>query len=130
MKTSAQSMVLLSLLAACAGGQWESKQAKHPATRSELAAYRVTVVAAEPLGDELRQALAQEGFQVVAHPPLHEDLQLRAAGGLAVLTSDDFFVDQVPIADPAGAARSLASSRRVRDFIRNSGTVEQRDISE
>lgn len=122
-------MMALALMA-CAPGRWESQRARHPASKAELASCRVTIIADEPLGSELRQALAQQGFGVVEHAAWHGDLELRAAPGIATLRSDDFFVDQVRAPDAAGMAEALAASRRVRDFVRNSGTVEQRNVGE
>jgi hypothetical protein len=118
---------ILAILAACTAGQWESERATHPATDAELAACRVTVEAAEPLRDELNRALALEGFTVVDHPPYKGDLLLRAAPGIGNLTSDDFFVDEVRAPDAQGLSEALARSRRVAEFVRNSGTVQQRE---
>jgi hypothetical protein len=118
---------LAALLVGCAGG-WQSERSAHPASRAELASCRVTVTAAEPLGAELRQALAQQGFTVVLREPFLGDLRLRAEGDLATLTSDEWFVDQVRAPDAASMAAALAVSRRVAEFVRNSGTVQQRDV--
>jgi hypothetical protein len=126
---SRAALIAVALLA-CAPGRWESPRARHPASKDELASCRVTIVADEPLRDELKQALARQGFGVVEHPAWHGDLELKAAPGLAVLRSDDFFVDQVRAPDAAGMAQALAMSRRVRDFVRDSGTVEQRNVGE
>jgi hypothetical protein len=118
---------ILAILAACTTTGWESERAARPATDTELAACRVTVEAAEPLGDELRRALAMEGFTVVDHAPYKGDLLLRAAPGVGQLTSDGFFVDEVRASDAQGLSQGLAQSRRVAEFVRNSGTVEQRE---
>jgi hypothetical protein len=117
----------LAILAACTATQWESKRATHPATEAELAACRVTVEAEEPLRDELNRALAVEGFTVVDHPPYKGDLLLRASPGVGKLTSDDFFVDEVRAPDAQGLSEALARSRRVAEFVRDSGTVQQRE---
>ena len=113
----------LALAAACTVGRWESARAEKPVTRNELAAWAVSVP--DP---ELRAALAQVGFVAVARPPYKGDLALSWVNGVATLTSDDFFVDEVR-GDPAAVADALAHSRRVADFVRNSGTVQQRDIT-
>jgi hypothetical protein len=120
-------LALAALLVGCAGG-WQSERSPHPASRVELASCRVTVSAAEPLGEELRQAMAQQGFTVVRHEPFLSDLRLRVEGEVATLTSDEWFVDQVRAPDAASIAAALAASRRVAEFVRNSGTVQQRDV--
>ena len=119
--------MILAILAACTTTRWESERATHPTTDAERAACTVTVEAAEPLGDELRRALALEGFTVVDHPPYKGDLLLRASPGVGRLTSDGFFVDEVRAADAQGLSEALAQSRRVAEFVRDSGTVEQRE---
>jgi hypothetical protein len=55
--------------------------------------------------------------------------RLDGAGAIALATlrSDGFFVDQVR-GDPAAIAEALAASSRVAEFVRNSGTVEQRQM--
>jgi hypothetical protein len=128
MRATQSGIVGVLLLGACAQAQWQSERAEHPASRAELASCRVTVAAEEPLAGELRQALAELGFTVVAHAPYKSDLKVRAGNGAATLTSDDFFVDEVRAPDAAGLAQALAVSRRVAELIRNSGTVEQRNV--
>jgi hypothetical protein len=115
------------LASACAGG-WQGERASRPVSRVELASCRVTVSGAEPLAGDLREALAQQGFTVVAHPPYQGDLELRVAMGVATLTSDEFFVEEVRAPDARSMAEALAASKRVADFVRNSGTVQQRDV--
>ena len=124
------------LASACATqGHWPPRPAEHPATRSELAAYELTVqAAAAGERDAFARALAARGFDVVDHPPYrlqlevtltHEDRAL-----LATLRSDGFFVDEALGADLEELARTLAASQRVADFIRNSGLPQQRHIPE
>ena len=110
------------LVAACAVGRWESVRAERPATRSELAAWAVSVP--DPA---LREEMAKAGFVAVARPPYKGDLALAVVQGVATLTSDGYFVDQVR-GDDAAIAEALVHSRRVAEFVRNSGTVEQRDL--
>jgi hypothetical protein len=117
-------LLLLSFAFACAAGEWESVPAEHPASRRELSFLRVTVVGPEALA----QAMARQGFEVVSHPAYREDLTLRYADGLAVLRSEGYFVDQVRGDDYEQIAERLARSRRVAEFVRNSGTVEQRSV--
>jgi hypothetical protein len=111
-------------LAACAVGQWESVPAEHPPTLYELSFLHVTVLGPPELAD----AMAQEGFQVVNHPAYKEDLELRYRGGVATLRSGGYFVDQIQSDDPEEIAYRLARSKRVKDFIVMSGTVEQRAV--
>jgi hypothetical protein len=115
-----RSLAATLLLCACGIGRWQSVRAEKPATRGELAAYPVSV--ADPA---LRQAMAQAGFTVVERPPYKGELQLVVKGQVGTLTSDGFFVDEVR-GDPVAIAQALAVSSRVADFVRNSGTVEQR----
>jgi hypothetical protein len=42
------------------------------------------------------------------------------------LSSEGYFVDQVRADDPQEIAARLARSERVAEFVRNSGTIEQR----
>ena len=111
----------LGLAAACAAGRWESVRADKPATRFELSAWAVSV--RDPV---VRAAMEQAGFVAVARPPYKSELALSVVGEVGTLTSDDFFVDEVR-GDAAAIADALAASRRVAEFVRNSGTVEQRD---
>jgi hypothetical protein len=115
--------ILLAFACACAGGRWESVQAQHPATPGELAACHVTVVGSQPLAE----AMAARGFTVVVHPAFRADLELRLQGGVATLSSEGYFVDEVRGGDPQEIAARLAGSERVAEFVRNSGTVEQRE---
>ena len=110
------------LTAACAVGRWESVRAERPATRAELSAWAVSVP--DPA---LREAMTNDGFVAVARPPYKGDLALAVVNGVATLTSDGYFVDEVS-GDAAAIAQALAHSRRVAEFVRNSGTVEQRDL--
>jgi hypothetical protein len=115
-------LAILLLLCACNVGTWKSVRAERPATRGELAAYPVTV--ADPA---LREPMARAGFNVVTRPPYKGDLELTIVGQVATLRSDGFFVDEVS-GDPEAIAQALAVSSRVAEFIRNSGTVEQRQM--
>jgi hypothetical protein len=112
----------LLLCCGCAVGRWESVRAEKPATRAELAAWPVS--AADPL---LREALAEAGFAAVARPPYKGELELSREGDLFILRSDGFFVDEVRGA-PREAVEALAASRRVAEFVRNSGLPQQRDL--
>jgi hypothetical protein len=114
-------IVLMGFFGACAGGRWESVQAQHPATPGELAACHVTVVGPQALAE----AMAARGFTVVAHSAFRADLELRIEGGIATLSSEGYFVDEVAGDDPQEIAARLARSERVAEFVRNSGTVEQ-----
>lgn len=115
-------VVLLALSLSCAVGQWKSAPAERPASRAELAALRITVVGPPELAD----AFAAQGFNVVAHPPLHADLLARFESGMLTVTSDGYFVDQLRGDDPRQLAEAIARSDRMAWFVRNSGTVEQR----
>jgi hypothetical protein len=115
-------LLLLSCAFACAAGEWESVPADHPASQRELSFLRVTVLGPAPLAE----AMARQGFEVVSHPAYRQDLELRYVEGLAVLRSEGYFVDQVRGDDYEQIAERLARSRRVAEFVRNSGTVEQR----
>lgn len=113
----------LALLCGCATGRWVSVPAERPAARAELLALKVSV--ADP---RLREAMAAAGFTAVQRLPYESELQLELKGEEATLRSDGFFVDQVH-GSPAEIARALAVSSRVAEFIRNSGTIEQRSLS-
>src|SRR4051812_11685005 len=113
---------LVVLLFACNPGPWQSKRADRPATRAELEAWPVSV--ADPI---LREAMSKAGFNAVARPPYHTELELKAVGNVATLRSDGFFVDEVR-GDPAVIADALAHSQRVAEFVRNSGTPQQREM--
>jgi hypothetical protein len=115
---------LLALSCACAIGQWQSVPAEHPVSRAELSYLRVTVIGSA----ELAEALARQGFVVVEHPAWHGDLQLRFENGVAHLTSDGYFVDELRGEDQEQLAERIARSRRIAEFVRNSGTVEQRSV--
>jgi len=114
--------ILVVALAACAVGRWESVPAEKPATAAELEAWPLSV--SEPA---LVAEFERAGFKVVQRPPYKGDLQLRVQGGVYTLRSDGFFVDEVSGPD---AASRLAHSRRVAEFVRNSGTVQQRELPE
>lgn len=116
-----RALAILVVLCAC-GGTYRSVRAEQPATPAELAEYPVSV--ADPA---LRVAMAQAGFRVVERPPYQGDLQLSSDGQEATLRSDGFFVDKVR-GDPTTIAETLAVSSRVAEFVRNSGTVEQRQM--
>jgi hypothetical protein len=115
-------VAILLLFCACNAGPWKSVRAEKPATRGELAAYPVTV--ADPA---LREPMARAGFNVVTRPPYKGDLELTIVGQVATLRSDGFFVDEVS-GDPEAIAQAFAVSSRVAEFIRYSGTVEQREM--
>jgi len=115
-------LAIVLLLSACGAGSYQSVRAEKPATRAELAEYPVSV--ADPA---LRDAMARAGFTVVERAPYKGELQLSSVGEVATLRSDGFFVDQVR-GDPAAIAEALAASSRVAEFVRNSGTVEQRQM--
>ncbi len=135
---------VLALSAACATGQWRSQRADDPLTRSELSSRNLSVAddAHYPaLSAAFARALASEGFNVVDHPPYHEDLEVtlsvvrRTDGDLvnATLRSDGFFIDEVKARPddtaPAALARALAVSQGMADFVHNSGTPQQRNLS-
>ncbi len=128
--------VFTTLVTACMAGQWRSKPAERPLSRSELASRNLTVADGEHhpgLCHAFSLALATEGFTVVAHPPYHEELEVtlsvaraaEAAVAVATLRSDGFFVDEAraPLdgndATAAALARTLAVSQGVADFVRN-----------
>jgi hypothetical protein len=108
---------------ACAVGQWESVPAEHPPTQYELSFLRVTVLGPPELAD----AMAREGFKVVNHPAYKEDLELKYGHGVATLRSDGYFVDEIRGDDLDQIAYRFARSKRVKDFIVMSGTVQQRE---
>ncbi len=113
-------LALVLFLSDCGVGTWKYTRAEKPVTRAELAAYPVSV--ADPV---LREAMAKAGFTVVARAPYKGELQLTGDGQLATLRSDGFFVDEFR-GDPSAIAEALAASSRVADFVRYSGTVQQR----
>ena len=138
--------VLMALLAACAVGNWRSRSADKPLTPSELASRNLSVAdrAHEPaLYAAFVRALASEGFTVVAHPPYHEDLEVTLTVArtpenfvvMATLRSDGFFIDEAHApfdgtdAALATLARTLAVSQGTADFVRNSGTPQQKSFS-
>ena len=148
--TSAANAVVSSALAtlavACGGGQWQSRPADKPLTRAELSSRNVSILdqTSDPfLRAAFALALARKGFTVVPHPPYHEDLEVtlsvaRTPAGMvatATLRSDGFFVDEArsPFDGTATAAdalaRTLAVSERTADFVRNSGTPQQRSAT-
>ena len=126
------------LLAACAcaaPGHWPARPAEHPPTRSELAAYEITVQATSAAERAaFARALAAKGFEVVEHPPyrMQWEVTLTHEGDslVATLRSDGFFVDEAVGADVLALASTLAVSQRVADFVRNSGLPQQRFIPE
>jgi len=148
--TSAPNLVVSSAIAtlavACSGGQWVSHPADKPLSRAELSSRKVSILdqTSDPsLRTAFARALAREGFTVVPHAPYHGDLEVtlsvvRTSAGTvatATLRSDGFFVDEahslvVGIDDAADAlARTLAVSERTAEFVRNSGTPQQRDAT-
>jgi hypothetical protein len=116
-------LILLALSCACAAGQWESAPADRPASPRELSFLRVTVIGPPALAE----ALTQQGFAVVSHRPFDGDLELVFANGVATLRSDGYFIDELHGDDPVKLAAQLARSARVAAFVRDSGTVEQRN---
>jgi N-formylglutamate amidohydrolase len=141
-----QLAVFAALFTACAVGQWHSVPAVRPLSRSELASRDLTIADGglhPALRQEFSQALAAEGFTIVAHPPYHEELEVtlnvvrtaEAAVAVATLRSDGFFVDEAraPLegndSTAAALARTLAVSQSMADFVRNSGTPQQKSLS-
>jgi hypothetical protein len=127
-----QRMAIALLAVSCATGRWESAPAEKPATPAELALYPVTIQTAAI--DGLPEALARAGFRVAPRTLTRQELQLslrvETDTAVATLRSDGFFVDEVraPASSPDDLARALARSRRVAEFVRNSGTPEQRSL--
>jgi hypothetical protein len=119
--------LFLVVLASCAPGRWQSLRATEPATPAELAAYPLTL---EMPDAALASALAAAHFNVVERKPWRQELQLavtREGGELrGTLRSDGYFVDEVAAPDERTLAERLASSQRVAEFVRNSGTPQQR----
>jgi hypothetical protein len=131
----AAGLVLLFASACASPGHWPPRPAEHPATRRELAAYELTVQATSPEERErFAQALAAQGFEVVAHPPYSRQLEVtlthEGPSLVATLRSDGFFADEAVGDDVEALARTLAVSQRVADFIRNSGLPQQWYIPE
>jgi len=124
MSAAMRRLGILALTLSCALGHYESKPAEHPASRRELSFLRITVVGFP----ELAEALLEQGFTVVRHPALHGDLTLRFEDGVAHLRSDSYFVDEVRGDDPHELAERIARSERIAEFVRNSGTIEQRSF--
>jgi hypothetical protein len=139
-------IVFAALVTACAAGQWRSQPADRPLSLSELASRDLTVAgdARQPgLARAFSEALAREGFHVVAHPPAHEQLEVTlslaqtadATVAVATLRSDGFFVDEARApfdgdgATAATLARTLAVSQNMGDFVRNSGTPQQEGLT-
>ena len=126
---------LLLLLACASQGHWPPLPAEHPPTRAELAVYELTVQApSREERDAFARALAERGFDVVDHPPIHMALEVtlthEGASLVATLRSDGFFVDEAVGAAVDALAQTLSLSQRVADFIRNSGLPQQRFIPE
>ena len=138
--------VLAALLAGCAAVHWRSRSANKPLTRSELSSRNLSVADRAhdaALHAAFVRALASEGFTVVAHPPYHEDLEVtltiaRTPEGviaMATLRSDGFFIDETHApfdgtdAALATLAKTLAVSQGTAEFVRNSGTPEQKSFS-
>jgi hypothetical protein len=124
------------LSAGCMTGQWRSTPAERPLTPAELASRSLTVTGADPdLCHTFAQALIDDGFKVVSHPPFHEELEVTVAteGPVAVATlrSDGFFVDEEHVTgnDTAALARALARSHAMADFVRNGGLPQQTSFS-
>ncbi|HWC73836.1 MAG TPA: hypothetical protein VG454_07845 [Gemmatimonadales bacterium] len=148
--TSAPNAVVTCTLAmlavGCSGGHWQSRRADKPLSRAELSSRNLSIL--DQTGDPCLRAafalaLARQGFTLVPHASYHEDLEVTLritptpAGTLATgtLRSDGFFVDEASflvdgIDDTAGAlARTLAVSERTAEFVRNSGTPQQRNAT-
>ena len=126
---------LLLLLACAPQGHWPPQPAEHPPTRAELAVYELTVLApSREERDAFARALAERGFDVVDHPPMHQALEVKltheGASLVATLRSDGLFVDEALGPDVGVLARTLSLSQRVADFIRNRGLPQQRSIPE
>ncbi|HEY2029743.1 MAG TPA: hypothetical protein VGH20_11105 [Myxococcales bacterium] len=139
-------LVPFALATACATGEYRSEPAERPLTPREIAAHDLTVVdegAQGGLAEAFMQALAQQGFRVVNHPPFHGELEVTLATqpspqgpvAVAVMTSDGFFVDEARAhldrGDAAAAwlAKTLAISERMAEYVRNSGTVDQTNFA-
>jgi hypothetical protein len=117
-----RSLLLLALLS-CATASSQSPVAQHPPQPFELAALRVTVNGPP----EMAAAMERAGFSVVSHPPYQGDLLLTYRDGVGTLRSDGYFVDEAR-GDPNAVAQHFARSEPVTEFIRNSGTTEQRSL--
>ena len=119
--------LFLVVLASCASGRWQSLRAAQPATPAELRNRRPAVETPDPA---LASALAEAHFNVVRRKPWRQELQLavtREGGELrGTLRSDGYFVDEVAAPDARTLAERLAGSQRVAEFVRNSGTPQQR----
>jgi hypothetical protein len=150
LRSSRRCGALAALLFACAAYRRDSAPAARPLTPPELAAYELTVDEVKANADDaslaasLRaavvDALVRAGFRVVDHPPFRDEWELQlsldpSAQGLlarATLRSDGFYVSEAQAegADPGELAQklaaSLAVSQGVADFVRNSGTPQQR----
>ena len=136
-------MVAFCLACGCASGEWRSRPAEHPSSRTELGSRDVTVDAgADPdLSRAVAKAMSDAGFKVVSHPPYHKELELTVnvlqapQGPIAVATlrSDGFFVDEVRAPGggdgiAAALAQTLAGSQAMADFVRNNGLPQQADF--
>jgi len=119
--------ILGALFWACTVGQWRSRAADKPLTRSELSSRNLSVADRAhdaALHAAFVRALASEAFTVVAHPPYHEDLEVtltiaRTPEGviaMATLRSDGFFIDETyaPF-DGTDAALVMLAKARARE---------------
>ena len=133
-------LAALFLLASC--GHYHAQRAERPLTHRELASRGLTVTpkVVEPtFAAAFAQALDREGFQVVDHPAYRGDLDVtvttrRGRAGpvtVAVARSDGFFVEEARVPGEGGEAaaawlaKTLSTSQRMADFIRNSGLPQQ-----
>lgn len=132
-----RSLILFAVASAgCMTGQWVPTPAEKPLTPAELSSRSVTVTGTDPgLRDAFAQALANDGFTVVSHPPYHEELEVTVSTqgpvAIATLRSDGFFVDEERATgnDTAALAKALAMSSAIADFVRNGGLPQQTNFS-
>jgi hypothetical protein len=127
--------VAAALLACEPRGHWPPRPAEHPATRTELGVYELTVRAGSAEErSAFSDALAARGFAVVPHEPRKGHLEVilthEGATLVATLRSDGWFVDEALGGDVGALADTLAVSQRVADFIRNSGLPQQQVVPE
>jgi hypothetical protein len=128
--------ILLMAVSACAVGQWVPSPAEKPLTPAELGSRNLSVTGADAeLTEAFAQALKSDGFNVVAHPPYHEELEVTVSTqgpvAIATLRSDGFFVDEERATgnDTAALAKALAMSSAMADFVRNGGLPQQTNFS-
>jgi hypothetical protein len=128
-------LALAAALACAPQGHWPPRPAEHPPTRAELAAYELTVKAADPAERmQFAQALAARGFDVVDHEPRNLQLEVTLTHEgqtlVATLRSDGWFVDEALGTRVEALSETFALSQRVADFIRNSGLPQQHPVDE